>query len=109
MSIDRITREQSVEAAQTKVVIDKQFIGVVRAGKPSVENVEKFEARGEGFIEEFIRAQSGQTIYIRGNGDLIVEYNDKIKTNTGYDKLLEEDIVYVFTNFNGVFVEHEGV
>lgn len=48
----------------------------------------------------------GQLIVFLGDGNTTIENNTTIKTNTGADKLLLVNRVYVFYFFSGVWYEH---
>jgi len=106
----RITREQTIEAPQTKMALDKQFVKRFALGDtaPSVKNLEKFIAANDAptNILNFKDGQDGQTITILGDGQTTVVYGaNTIITNTGVDKLLAANKVYRFTRFNSVWVE----
>jgi len=106
----RITREQTIEAPQTKLALDKQFVKRFALGEqnPSVLNLEKFIAANIAptNILNFRDGQNGQSITILGDGQTTVVYGvNTIITNTGVDKLLAANKVYRFTRFNSVWVE----
>lgn len=46
-----------------------------------------------------------QDLKILGDGFTTLVYGDKIKTNTGVDKLLEADMVYRFSYINNIWYE----
>ncbi len=106
----RITAEQAIEAPQTKLIADREFIGTFKAADatPSVANLKTFKAGNTvaNNLTYFDDGQDGQPISILGDGFTTVVHDvTKLKTNTGANKLLAADKVYRFTRFSSIWVE----
>jgi|SRR6267378_1132088 len=74
---------------------------------PSVKNLETWIANNTGAITvtDFDDAANEQRIKILGDGFTTIANNANIKTNTGANKLLAVNKIYVFTNINGIWYE----
>lgn len=77
------------------------------ATTPSVENQEFWIANNTGAvtITNFLNGYVCQVIRILGDGFTTIANNANIKTNTGANKLLAVNKVYVFTFINNLWVE----
>ena len=74
---------------------------------PSVANVEFWIAAGTVVtITDFDDGATTQILYILGDGDTTISHNANIKTNTGANKLLAADRLYIFAHINGVWYEN---
>lgn len=106
----RATQERIVEAPETKLVADKEFISTFKAADatPSVANLKTFKAGNVGAnnVTYFDDGQDGQPISILGDGFTTLVYDvTKLKTNTAANKLLAAGKVYRFTRFDKIWVE----
>lgn len=106
-------REQTdiVQEGQRKSFhMGEQFVGQFNNGDatPRVQDVECWIC-GSGVvtITDFLFGQNGQTIRLLGNANTTIQNGTKIKTNTGADKTLADNIVYRFTRFNNTWYEAE--
>jgi hypothetical protein len=105
---ERKQQSQITEVSGFPVVIEKQYVRKFKDGDttPSVKDVKKCKCGTTVVtITDFDDAQDGQEIFILGNANTTVSHNANIKTNTGANKVLAADKVYIFVNFNGVWIE----
>lgn len=94
---------------------DMQFLGRVIFGvlpdsptsqfkntaTPEVTNGTVFKCSGSVVtVTNFIGGQDGQRLYLKGDGTTIISNNTTIKTNTGANKLLGANRMYVFVYFD---------
>ena len=108
----RVTEEQIIESAQTKLVLDKIFVVPIgTASTVDVANLKVFKCNNlaPAIVDEFINGQDGQPIKILGDGFTTIEdmstNGNKIHTNTDADKLLEVNRFYQFLNIDGIWYE----
>lgn len=74
---------------------------------PSVANVEFWKCGGSLVtVTDFDDGATVQIIFIRGDGFTTVSHNANIKTNTGANKLLAADRLYIFAHIDGVWYEN---
>jgi hypothetical protein len=56
-------------------------------------------------ITNFLRGADAQLLRILGDGIVVVDNNATIKTNTGFFKTLNANVIYSFTYYAGVWYE----
>jgi hypothetical protein len=64
-----------------------------------------FTAAAPVTVTNFTGGYSGKTIRLLGNANTTIAQNATINTNTGVNKVLVANKIYVFTNYNGVWYE----
>ena len=106
----RLQRELSVEAPQTKLAEDKEFVVTLKPldATPSVLNAHVFKlANTAPFnLTYFDDGFDGKTIRILGDGfTTAVHDSTKLLTNIGADILLSSVRVYVFTRYDRKWIE----
>ena len=105
----RFLGEVIFEGPITFVVLPRQKTGTFAAADatPSVLNIEKWMAGNTGAnnITFFDDGLDGQTIRVLGDGFTTVVNSATLVTNTGANKLLAANKVYVFTYLSGVWYE----
>ena len=90
----------------TFFVLPRVFISRLTFTTPDVSNVSVYEShQASTTVTNFLNGAEGQTIRILGNGNTTISHNANIKTNTGANKVLAADKMYVFTLINGVWYE----
>ena len=110
-NLPEIRRVEIVQQAPTtKLVADREFVGVFRAADatPSVLNLTKFAAGNVGAnnVTYFDDGFDGQEISILCDGfTTLIHDITKIALNTGANKLLAILKVYRFTRHNKVWIE----
>ena len=108
----RTTQEQISETARAPVALDKTFIRrlLKSSTTPSVRNTEVCIAQNTApvTVTDFTEGADGQRLYVLGDGQTTVQDGAKIKTNTGANKLLDLDIVFLFFHINAVWYEGGG-
>ena len=57
-------------------------------------------------LTAFSNGAEGQQLVVFGDGNTTVVHGTSIKTNTGSNKLMASNRVYVFYYYNGVWYEH---
>ena len=73
---------------------------------PSVENIEVWKTAGTVVtVTDFDNGATTQVIFVLGDGDTTISHNANIKTNTGANKLLAADRLYIFVHIEGVWYE----
>lgn len=107
---ETVSRQQQIEAPQAQLVLPTRYIGNLKKASvtPSVKNVEHWKAVNTAAvtITDFLDGQDGQSLYILGDAHTTIANNANIKTNTAANKLLAALVVYHFTMFDGVWIEH---
>ena len=74
---------------------------------PSVQNVRVWKAQGTVVtVTDFDNGAEGQVLFILGDGDTTISHNANIKTNTGANKLLAADRLYIFVHIDGIWYEN---
>jgi hypothetical protein len=75
-----------------------------------VLNIERLRTRNTGAVTvtDLLNGQEGQQVSIRGDGFTTLAHNTNIRLNTGANKLLAADQVYILTRINSQWVEHAG-
>lgn len=74
---------------------------------PSVANANFWIASGAVVtITDFDDAATTQILFLKGDGTTTISHNANIKTNTGANKLLSADRLYIFAHINGVWYEN---
>lgn len=56
-------------------------------------------------VTNFIGGVVGQVLTVLGNSNVTIAHNATIKTSSGANKVLSSNVVYRFTNYNGVWYE----
>lgn len=73
---------------------------------PNVSNRSLFKTLpGVVTITNFLGGAQGQSISIFGRSTITIANNSNIKTNTGADKILSDDMVFRFTQVDNVWYE----
>ena len=104
----RVTEEQIIESAQTKLVLDKIFVADIGTNTtPDVSNLEVFKCTNIApvTVTDFLHGQDGQPIRILGDGFTTLQHGTKIFTNTLANKLLLANMFYQFMNIDGIWYE----
>ncbi len=104
----RVTEEQIIESAQTKLVLDKEFVKNLGSSvTPSVLNLKTFKADNIApvTVTNLTDGQDGQPVRILGDGQTTMQHGAKIRTNIGADKLLLADMFYSFLKIDGIWYE----
>lgn len=73
----------------------------------SVLNTERIKLQNTGAVSvtDFLYGQEGQQISLLGDGFTTIVHGTKIKTNTGANKLLSANQVYILTRIGSVWIE----
>lgn len=90
-------------------VLPFEGVGTFIAGDttPSVKNVRVWKSAGTVVtVTDFDDGAVGQALFILGDGDTTISHNANIKTNTGANKLLAADRLYIFVHIDGVWYEN---
>lgn len=88
--------------------LPKEFVGTLTKNDvtPSVKNVRVWKGSGTVVtITDFDDASDG-FLAILGDGTTTISHNANIKTNTGANKLLAVDRLYIFAHISGIFYEN---
>jgi len=96
------------EGSNFPVVLDKSYSGEFFSGDttPSVKDAENWKCHTTIVtITNFDDGASGQTIFILGSVNTTIANNANIKTNTGANKVLANNIVYAFKNYDSIWIE----
>ena len=106
----RIISEQHIETPQRKLVLDVGFITSMRGATPSVKNINVFKCQNTApvTITNFVDGQPAQQIWILGDGLATVQHGTRIITSSLADKLLEDEILYIFVYIDGIWHELSG-
>jgi hypothetical protein len=106
----KVFSEEVVFNAPSKFnMLPTKEVGTFVAGDttPSVENVEFWKCQGTVVtITDFDNGATTQVIFVLGDGDTTISHNANIKTNTGANKLLAADRLYIFVHIEGVWYEN---
>lgn len=65
----------------------------------------KLGATSPGSLTDFTNGADGQTIYVVGDGNTTITHGTKIVTNTGANKLLANNSLYIFIRVGTVWIE----
>ena len=97
----RTTHEDVIESPKTQLVLNKEFVAIMKGATPSVKDLSLFRGNNASpvTVTQFTYGKVGQTIRILGDGQMTITNGTKIKTNTGANKLLATNKVYTFTYF----------
>jgi hypothetical protein len=91
------------------LVLQEKLVARLRKNQtePSVEGVEYWIAQNSVAvtINRFKNGMNAHTLFILGDGNTTIAHNGYVKTNTGANKLLETEQVYVFLQFENVWYE----
>lgn len=97
----RIKGEVHFEDVVSRNVLEKNDVQPLRGTLPNVLNRRFFECDNTNpiTITDFSNGAPGQRLYVLGDGNTTIEHGTFIFTNTGVDKLLDQNKVYKFTFF----------
>lgn len=101
--VTQISGETRIEDMQSRNVLEKQYIQkIFGTTTPNVLNKVIFELTNSApiTVTDFLNGAPGQRIYLLGDGNTTIENGTLIFTNTGADKLLDNNKIYTFTFFS---------
>lgn len=98
---DQVIFEGTTEFLQIPIRRPTKFVGTT----PNIFGNEYWKADNNGTITNFIKGAEGQTLRILGDGLTTVSHNTNIKTATAANELLNANVVYKFTLFDGIWYE----
>lgn len=106
----RVIVEQVIETPQRKLVLDVGYIANMSGATPSVKNLNVFKCVNTGpvTITNFREGQPAQQIWVLGDGLTTIQHGTRIIASSGADKLLEDEILYVFVFIDNVWHELSG-
>lgn len=106
----KIIKEDLIFQGQTEYnQLPKTVIDTFQAGDaaPSVNGIEVIQCNSTVVtITNFTKGFSSQKLYVKGHPNTTIANNTNIKTNTGSNKVLVADRLYLFVNINDVWYEH---
>lgn len=88
--------------------LPREFAGTFTPGDttPSVKDIRVWSGGGAVVtVIDFDDGAESQIIYIRGDGTTTIANNANIVTNTGANKLLTNNLIYIFVHIGGVWYE----
>ncbi len=105
-SPERVTNKIIVESPSTPLVLESQFISRLVGVTPNVKNIQyAYSHVGATTVTNFLHGQDGQELAILGNGNTTITHGTNIFTNTGANKVLATNKVYVFYFFGTKWYE----
>jgi hypothetical protein len=90
-------------------ILPEEFVGTFGAADttPSVKNVRVWKCGGSVVtITDFDDSADCHILFLRGDGATTITHGTNIKTNTGANKLLAANRLYIFVHIDGVWYEH---
>lgn len=105
----KVISEPTTFAAPTIFrLLPAEFVGMFAASDvtPSVANVRVWKCGGAVVTITDLDDASDGFLAILGDGATTISHNANIKTNTGANKLLAANRIYLFVHIDGIFYEN---
>ena len=81
--------------------------GTLSSTTPAVKDISNLKLVNTApvTITDFTLGQEGHQLFVYGDGQTTITHGTKIKTNTGANKLLAADQIYIFVKISSVWIE----